>query len=135
MTTVAAIGKFEIFSFPQKSRVEEMLKWISPWFYSNSRSGDQIVVGIRPVLGSWVEATALAVPAKNIPDLLVWVSDNAEAITGPVYNLPPLNAEFVCIAMQEDIDLQNVEFDPELPQSVLQVLDSLRNSVLTQSAA
>lgn len=79
-----------------KSAVQEQLRELEP--------DELLVVGIPAVLGSWEKCEVLALGSQMEDHFVTWLEAYGPRIKGPVFNLPPLTAPFICMVVDNDFD-------------------------------
>lgn len=97
------VNKFELFTVSQEDRVEALQKTVPAWMQELTIH-EQLVVGIPAVLGKWDQCTVLVLENVMYERYQAWLRSNARDIEGPCYNLPPLNAGFICAVIDRDFD-------------------------------
>jgi hypothetical protein len=102
-TDVSSIKIYELFVTPQEERVTALEHHVIPWI-DRLNPGEKLIVGLPKVLGKWDECDPLIMGPNMQPQFLAWLRENAKGIRGPIYNLPKLNTQFLCIVTDEEFD-------------------------------
>lgn len=118
--------KFELFTVPQEERVKALETTIVLWI-NGLVASEQLVVGLPRVLGSWDECIPLVVGQGMQEQFLTWLHNNAKNIEEPVYNLPALTAEFLCMVIDEHFDPRTESLPEGATDELKGVLVSLGN--------
>lgn len=100
--------KFELFTVPQRERVKALETTVIAWM-NGLAANEQLVIGLPEVLDKWDECVPLIVGPGMQDQFLAWLRTNAKDIEGPVYNLPRLTADFLCIVVDKDYDPRKEE--------------------------
>lgn len=120
------LKKHELFTVPQKERVQKLETTVIPWM-NGLEAGEQLVIGLPQVLGAWDQCVPLVVGPGMQEQFLGWLHANAKDVEGPCYNLPALNAYFLCMVIDENFD-PRIENPPEdASKELLGVLAALGN--------
>lgn len=101
-----------------KSAVSEQLRELEP--------DELLVVGIPAVLGSWEKCAVLTLGSQMEDQFITWLGQYGEGIRGPVFNLPPLTAPFICMVVDGDFDPCTYELAPGASAELKGLFASLR---------
>ncbi len=93
----------DIIAVPQNERVKKLGAEVLLRMNELSDT-EALVVGIPQVLGTWEDAAILVLLKDMQRPFWAWLQQNAESIKGPVYNLSPLNASFLCMVVDKNYD-------------------------------
>lgn len=100
------IKRYELFTVPQAKRPDELRQTAVSWMDALEPE-EFLLVGLPQVLGKWDECVPLVLPPGYQVQFLTWVDENKAEVRGPHFNLPALNASFLCVVLSE-------HYDPEL---------------------
>lgn len=118
--------KFELFTVPQRDRVAALETIAMAWM-NDLLAGEQLVVGLPQVLGKWDECTPLILGQGMQDQFLAWLQENTKSIEGPVYNLPALTADFLCMIIDENFDPRTEATSKDASNELKGALVSLGN--------
>lgn len=100
---MSGIRKFELFTVPQKERPAK-LEEVALSFLDQLQTGEYLLIGLPEVIKPWETCTPIIICAEHRQQFLAWVKERTQFIEGPIYNLPPLNASFLCAILTDDYD-------------------------------
>ncbi len=125
--------KFELFTVPQQDRVKALELHGIAWL-DKLAEGERLVIGVPEVLGTWHNCIPLVLNPGMQDPFVAWVRENAQHVEGPVYNLPPLTAPFLCMVVDEDFDPRIQSPPDDTSEELLGVLAAL-GTFMTQCEA
>ncbi len=115
--------KTEVFEAPQKDRVAKLGVVIPEWM-AELKPDEMLIVSIPPIIKPILGTEPIVVGRDMVDAFKAWLEENAEPITGPIYNMPALKGFFTCIIAKED-------YDPAVDGIPETLSEQLRDSLAT----
>ncbi len=115
----------KLFDPPQKERVSALRSAVSEQLHE-LEPDELLVVGIPAVLGSWEKCVVLTLGSQMENQFIAWIGQYGESIRGPVFNLPPLTAPFICMVVDNDFDPSVYELASDASSELKGLFASLR---------
>jgi hypothetical protein len=126
------IKQSELITVPQYKRVERMREVIPAWMAKLSFR-EVLVVGLPACIDSWENAALLVLKDHMIADFKCWLESSAEIITGPNYNLPPLNTHFLLMVIDIEYDPNIHEIPKHCSEAMRATLKNLATHIRSQT--
>tara|TARA_R110000824_G_scaffold401771_1_gene615527 strand:+ start:221882 stop:222262 length:381 start_codon:yes stop_codon:yes gene_type:complete len=117
--------RFKLYDPSQRERVSVLRSAVSEHLHK-LEPDELLVVGIPAVIGPWEKCVVLILGSQMEDQFTTWLGQYGERIRGPVLNLPPLTAPFICMVVDNDFDPCTYELAPNASTELKGMFASLR---------